>query len=111
MTFYINKVRLPESDWHTRCIGLFDSNKWDGRGSFCGYYGSEYYLDTTLLVYGVQLNQGGKPYDPKAPFEGGIYEAYEHYDEIMIGSGLWEQKIEADSVEEAVDIFITRSWR
>ena len=110
MTFYVNEVNLPESDWNHRCIGLFDNNEWDGRGNFCGYYGAEYYLNTTLLVYGIQLIEGNRIYNPKAPFDGGIYESGEHFDEILIGSGMWEKKIEANSVEEAIDIFITRSW-
>lgn len=75
MTFYVNEVTLPESDWTHRCIGLFDNDEWDGRGSFCGYYGAEYYLNTTLLAYGVQLIEGNKRYNPKDPFDGGFINA------------------------------------
>lgn len=110
MTFYVNEVTLPESDWTHRCIGLFDNDEWDGRGSFCGYYGAEYYPNTTLLAYGVQLIEGNKRYNPKDPFDGGIYKCHKHFDEVLIGSGMWEKKIEANSVEEAIEIFIAQSW-
>ena len=111
MTFYINEVHLDGvSDWDHRCIGLFDSNNFDGRGSFCGWYGAEYYLDTTLLAYGVQLVDGGSRYNPYGPFDGGVYEVNKHFDEVKIGSCMCEIKFEADSVEEAVELFITRRW-
>lgn len=111
MTFYVNQVHLPESDWHHQFIGLFDNNEWDGRGSFCGYYGTEFYLNTTLLAYGVQLRHGGQPYDPKAPFDGGFFENINKYfEEVCIGSGMWEIKIEADSIHEAIEIFKSQNW-
>lgn len=111
MTFYVNAVHLDEHGWNERCIGLFDNNKWDGRGSFCGYYGVEFYLDTTLIAYGVQLKNGSSIYNPKAPFDGGFYaNVNRHFDEIGIGSGMWENIIEADSIEEAVEIFRNQSW-
>lgn len=111
MTFYINQVNLPESDWTHRCIGLFDSNEWDGRGNFCGYYASEYYCNTNLIAYGVQLIDGNRIYNPKNLFDGGFKVVNRHYDEIMIGSGMWERTFEADTVEEAIEIFRTQSWR
>lgn len=111
MTFYVNAVHLKEYGWNEQCIGLFDNNEWDGRGSFCGYYGAEFYLNTTLIAYGVQLRHGGMPHDPKAPFDGGFHENVNRYfDEIAIGSGMWEKKIEANSAEEAIEIFRTQSW-
>lgn len=110
-TFYVNEVRLPESDWNHRCIGLFDSKEWDGRGSFCGYYASEYYLNTTLLAYGIQLKEGCKIYNPKAPFDGGFFEnVNKRFDEVKIGSEMWEREFEAESVEEAIQIFKSQSW-
>lgn len=55
MIFYVNFVKLPENhnvaDRHA--IGLFDSNDWKGEGSYCGWYSTEYYLDTTLIAYGT----------------------------------------------------------
>lgn len=111
MTFYVNEVKLPQSDWSHQCIGLFDNNEWDGRGNFCGYYASEFYLNTTLLAYGIQLKRGNQCYDPKTPFNGGFYEnTNKYFSEVQIGSGLWEEHIEADSVKEAIEIFKAQSW-
>lgn len=112
MTFYINEVHLDDvSDWAHRCVGLFDSNQWNGRGSFCGYYGAEYYLNTTLLAYGIQLVEGSKGYNPKLPFDGGFFDRVnQHFDEIAIGSGMWEKTIEADTTEEAIAIFKCQAW-
>lgn len=111
MTFYVNEVNLPGGECNNRYIGLFDSNKWDGRGNFCGYYGSEYYLDTNLLAYGVQLDKLCEIYNPKSPFNGGFFSnVNKHFDEIKIGSGMWERKFTANSIEEAIEIFRTQSW-
>ena len=99
-------------DWNRRYIGLFTNNKWAGEGNFCGYYGAEYYLDTTLLAYGIQLREGSKSNNFKAPFDGGFFEnVNKHYDKIGIGCDMWEKHIEADSVEEALEIFKTQSWQ
>lgn len=111
MTFYVNQVHLPESDWNHQYIGLFDNNEWAGKGSFCGYYGAEFYRNTTLLAYGIQLRPGNLSYDPKAPFDGGFFGSVNRrYEEIPIGSGLWEKRIEASSAEEAVEIFKAQCW-
>ena len=111
MTFYVNQAEAPMSDWNRQCIALFDSNKWTGEGNFCGYYAAEYYLDTTILAYGIQLRKGNAVYNPKAPFDGGVFENVNaHFNKVPIGSALWEVKIEADSVEEAVRIFKSQSW-
>ena len=111
MTFYVNQAQAPLSDWEHQCIALFDGNKWDGEGNFCGYYAAEYYLDTTILAYGIQLRKGCTIYNPKAPFDGGFFENVNaHFNKVPIGSALWEVKIEANSVEEAVRIFKSQSW-
>jgi hypothetical protein len=111
MKFYINTFNPPESDWNHCCVGLFTNNKWDGRGSFCGYYGAEYYLDTDLLAYGIQCRNGGMRIDLKAPFDGG-FKVFtpQHFSEICIGSGMWEKSFEANSAEEAIDIFKRQAW-
>ncbi len=112
MTFYVNEVGLKGvSDYTHRVIGLFDNNDWAGKGYFCGWYGAEYYLNTNLLAYGIQLINGSTCYDPKVPFNGGFYgNANIHFDEVRIGSGMWEKRIEADSIEEAIAIFKNQSW-
>ena len=66
MTFYVNQAQAPLSDWEHQCIALFDGNKWAGEGNFCGYYAAEYYLDTTILAYGIQLRKGCTIYNSKA---------------------------------------------
>lgn len=33
-----------------------------------------------------------------------------YYDEICIGSGMWEIKLEADSEKEAIEIFKAQNW-
>ena len=112
MTFYINEVPgLKESDWHHRCIGLFTNNEFKGEGSFCGWYGAEYYLNTELLAYGIQLVEGCQPIKFRHPFDGGFYICEkQHYDKIHIGSCMYEHAFEADSVEEAIDIFRSQNW-
>ena len=112
MTFYINEVpSLKESDWKHRCIGLFTNNEFKGEGYFCGWYGAEYYLDTDLLAFGIQLVDGGSPIKFRCPFDGGFYICEnQHYDKIRIGSGMFEKEFEADSVEEAIDIFRRQAW-
>ena len=110
MKFYVNQVS-QKGDWNHQYIGLFTNNEWIGEGSFCGWYGTEYYLDTTLLAYGIQLRDGGQVVNFKAPFDGGFFEnVNEHHDKILIGSKIWEKVIEADNVEEALKIFKTQSW-
>lgn len=35
-TYYINEVKLAESNWDCSIIGLFAEENWTGEGSFCG---------------------------------------------------------------------------
>ena len=111
MTFYVNVIYPKEHKYETQFVGLFTNNKWEGRGNFCGWYGAEFYLDTILLAYG--LHKGHVcPVDLKAPFDGGVWPCPDdnYYDEIHIGSGYWEKKFEADSFEEAREIFAKQAW-
>ena len=82
MTFYINEAHIAESDWDHECIGLFDKENWTGEGNFCGWYGAEYYRDTTLIAYGIQLGHTSI-YNPKRPFDGGFKIVKEHYDKYI----------------------------
>ena len=110
MKFYINSVP-QKGDWNNNCIGLFTNNQWTGEGNFCGYYSSEYFLDTTLLAYGIQKRHGGMPVDFKAPFDGGFFEnVNEYHDKIMIGSGMWTEEIETETADEAIEIFKNQTW-
>lgn len=110
MKFYINEIE-GMGDWNHQYIGLFTNNDRTAEGSFAGWYGAEYYHNTTILAYGIQLKEGGKCYDPKDPFDGGFCADYnKHCDKVTIGSGYWEKTIEADSIEEAIEIFKNQSW-
>jgi len=80
------------------------------RAIFVDGYGAEFYSNTTLIAYGIQKRNGGEPYNAKASFDGGFKVVNRHYDEIMIGSGLWESEFNADGVNEAIEIFKSQSW-
>lgn len=126
MKFYVNQVDIPKEDRtpihidvpegkdirdiDVRYVGLFRGREWEGRGNFCGWYGGEYYKDTTLVAYGIQVvNRNALAMH--GPFNGGFYDnVNKHYDEIGIGSIYWEKVIEANSVEEAVEIFKSQKW-
>lgn len=111
MTFYINAMHWPKGNsYKHQYIGLFTNNERTAEGYFCGWYGAEYYNNTTLIAYGIQNRDGGKPYNPKAPFDGGIEIVNEHYDKIMIGSSYWEVKFEAKNIDEAIQIFKNQSY-
>lgn len=111
MKFYVNEIHnIEDSDWDHQCIGLFTSNKWVGEGNFCGWYGIEYYLDTTLIAYGIQLKEGNRGYDPTDPFNEIKY-VNQYYDKIMIRSIIGEESFEANDVEEALKIFSEQKWR
>ena len=109
MTFYINEVRVAESDWDHSCIGLFDNHEWEGRGNWCGWYAMEYFKNVTLIAYGIQSGHSSM-YDSKRPFNGGFKIVNRYYDEIEIGSDMWTEKFKASSVEEAIHIFENLSW-
>lgn len=110
MKFYVNEIHnIADSDWDHQCIGLFTNNKWVGEGNFCGWYGIEYYLDTTLIAYGIQLKEGNRGYDPTDPFNEIKY-VNQYYDKIMIRSIIGEESFEANDVEEALKIFSEQNW-
>lgn len=109
MTFYINQVHTDESDWNHEYIGLFDKENWIGEGNFCGWYGAEYYRETTLIAYGIQLGHSGI-YNPKRPFNGGFEVVNKYYEKISIGSCYWTKTFEANSIEEAIEIFRKQKW-
>ena len=114
MTFYINEVQIKGiSDWHHRCVGLFyfpNGYNIDGRGNFCGWYGAEYYLDCILVGYYVQTVDGGQPYDSKGYHHSNNTLVDKHYDEIQIGSGYWEEKVEFENPEVAILNFFEEKW-
>ena len=126
MKFYVNEVHIPEEDRipihidipegmdirdiSVRYFGLFEGREWEGRGNFCGWNGGEYYKNTTLMAYGIQVVKLNT-LAMHGPFNGGFFgNVNKHYDEIGIGSIYWEKVIEANSVEEAVEIFRDQKW-
>jgi len=104
MKFFVNAFNDNEkgSGYRVHLFGLFDSNKWEAEGSFCGWYGGEYYFNTNLLAY--YLGEG-KNYDPANPRLSPVVITREHYDSIPINSCYTEYEFEADSVKEARKIF------
>jgi hypothetical protein len=111
MTFYVNVFYPKESNYNNQCVGLFTRNTWEGRGNCCGWYGAEYYLNTTLLAYGIH-NSFVCPVNLKAPFDGGVtfVDKDDFYEEIRIGGCYWEKRFEANSFEEAREIFMKQAW-
>lgn len=90
-------------------IGLFKQCPTEGRGNFCGYYSSEYYLNTELYAYYVA---DGRIYKPEARMtELTIPEQPMKYREVQIGSDMWTMVIEAESVDEAIELFKDAKWR
>lgn len=108
--YFINQIELDSvSDWDHRVIGLFTDENWEGRGNFCGWYGSEFYTDTILVAYFVQHVSGNNPFNPKQPYE--EFEVVNRYfKEVCIGSKYWTRVIEADTVEQAIEIFKNQCW-
>lgn len=105
MKFYVNMIGYPEDSLdidktmnNAEYYGLFDSNDCDGIGNFCGWYSIEYYKNTNLLAYMIRYrNDSGK--------FAMVKEYNRHYDQIAIGSIYLQKVIEADSIEEAIEIF------
>ena len=91
-------------------IGLFKQCKTEGRGSFCGYYGAEYYLNTELYAYYVADSKSG--YTPEERISDvEICIPTLKYREMLIGSHMWTQVIEAETVSEALEAFKNAKWR
>lgn len=116
MKFYINSLCDWENVLNAKhsygqfIIGLFRQCKTDGRGNFCGYYGTEYYLNGELYAYYVTENT--VIYKPEARL-GDVTVLKEpiRYQEVQIGSHMWTNVIEASSIEEAIDLFKNAKWR
>lgn len=112
--FYVNEVhdRILTNglSYGQSIIGLFKQCSTEGRGNFCGYYGSEYYLNTVMYAYYVADCKGR--YCPEARISPITISPYGiEYDEVAIGSHMWTNVIEADAVESAVELFKNARWR
>ena len=113
-TYYVNAFYHMEaqtglkSEYGKTPIGLFGDRKWDGRGNFCGWYGVEYYLNTELFACYMS---DGVVYRPEQQISDvTIFDPPIKCKEIVIGSGYWEYKIEAETVEEAIEKFKNAQW-
>ena len=113
MIYYINRVnkRFPGVDpYNQEIIGLFTNDNWYGAGNFCGWYGAEYYSDTTLLAYYVVDNESHS----SIKFQGADHVkeviSGEYYSEICIGSIYMEYILEASNDEEAVRKFFKEDF-
>ena len=104
MKFYVNtfnaRDRLDDTPYGYYRIGLFDSNEFDGYGSFCGWYAQEVYLNTNLYAWYLAKGNSMHPRYKETEIE--VCNPPVHFDEVTIGSCYWERVIEADSLEEAL---------
>ena len=112
--YYVNKV-LELSDYNIECIGLFKpihgkDIKWHGEGSFCGWYGMEYYDNVMLLAY-YTIKNNHSIYSPKGHKH--LEEndnVFKEYSEIMIGSAILEKTLEAKDDLEAILKFLKEEF-
>ena len=111
--FYVNELydkNIADTHYGVCIIGLFGDHGYEGRGNFCGWYGAEYYTNAEL--YAHYLAEGGGLYSPEKRISDVVVnEPTIKYDEVQIGSGYWELKIEAETLEEAINKFKNGEWR
>lgn len=108
MKYKINRVEI-EGCQRER-IGLFsEDSKWEGRGNFCGWYGVELYTHGTLLAY-YEIDRQFSIYSPKGHKHHNNVVVNEQFEEMMIGSGLWEDTLEAENDEEAIKKFFKEDF-
>lgn len=112
--FYVNVVCgetiTKQPPYGQMIIGLFKQCKSKGVGNFCGYYANEYYINTEMYAYYIADCNG--VYKPEARIsEVTFLEQPIKYNEIQIGSHMWTKVIEAESIEEAVELFAEAKWR
>lgn len=111
-TYYVNSFvdeKIDDPGYGTDLIGLFGEHGFEGRGNFCGWYGAEYYLDAEL--YAHYLSDGSGLYSPEKRISDiVIHNPSIKYDAVMIGSCYWEMKIEAETLEEAIEKFKNADW-
>lgn len=106
MKYFVNKIYYGSPEVET--IGLFTDDNWSGEGSFCGWYGSEYYNDTTLLAYYTIPDT--HMYSPKGHKHIEEKIVNEYYKKISIGSCMWTLILEADNDEEAIKKFFNEEF-
>ena len=112
--FYVNQVHdevlsrmCPRN---SDVIGLFRQCHTVGRGSFCGYYASEFYLDTEMYAYYFADATG--PYTPETRIsEVFVCDPPSKFKEAHIATHMWTRVIEADTVTEAINLFENADWR
>lgn len=114
MRFFVNEINdhylTKGLEYGKHLIGLFRECKTEGRGNFCGYYSSEYYLNTELYAY--YIAEYVNIYTPEARI-GELIVPTEpiKYDEVQIGSDMWTSVILADNIKDAIKCFINAEWK
>jgi hypothetical protein len=113
MEFYVNKIcdeaLTKDVEYGYDVVGLFSKCEHEGRGSFCGWYASEYYLDTKLYAYYVAGGTG--IYAPeKRVSDIVVLEQPIEYDEVQIGSCVWTKVIKAKNIDDAINKFKNAKW-
>ena len=116
-TFYVQEIedkkKLPSEIQKIsgRYIGLFDNNSSSGRGTMMGWFAQEFYHNTVLLAVGV-MSGHFESTSYHYPFNEGVYQNInKRYRKIRILSVYREERIKASSVDEAVAIFTSQSWK
>lgn len=110
MKYIVDSINISEKralPYGYDIVGLYRDGEWEGRGNFCGWYATEYRVDSVLLAYYVikaQLaNQKGEHEkevvieDPK-PFT------------FSIHSCMSERCFDALNDEEAIFKFFAEEW-
>ena len=108
--YYVN-VFYPDTTkakYGTELLGLFTNNKWSAEGTFCGYYGSEYYNDTTL-IWTVVIEAQGILQVKK--FLGKPQRINIQYDRVRIFSGIIERVIKARNDKQAFIKFSKKRFK
>lgn len=115
MKFYINTIEnhsglsLPENiSEKAIVIGLYRECAVKQLGYNCGWYGGESYINTKVYAYGV--TEGDVDHcewvgDVK------ICNPAIKYKEIGVRTFYWTRVIEADSLNEAIELFRDAKWR
>ena len=103
--FYVNKfdeLNFENVLKRDQClIGLFKQCETKGEGSFCGYYGSESYLNTELYAWYIADYSGR--YDPtRALSLVQVCDPPIKYKKVYIGTHMWTNVISAENVAEAI---------
>lgn len=103
-TFYINTYHYRGK---TR-VGLFTQKNHVGRGTFCGWYASEFFTDTVLLASYASEESTYHGFDPYHTNE---KRHNQYFKEIPIGTNMWTCRLNAETNDEAITKFFNGDWQ